>query len=173
MLFWHLGGTLLLFRYVFRDPKVDVRWLMLGAVLPNLVDKPLGTLLAPAFFGADRLVGHSLLFSTVIMTTALLVTRRGRRRRAWMAVAIGAMLHLVLDGMWTSAETFLWPFLGWGFTPGVGGYWDGFVANQLLVPSTIVQEILGLAYLLYMWRKAGLSEPALRQRLVRTGRLAA
>ncbi len=173
MLFWHIGGTVLLFRYVFRDPKVDLRWLVFGALLPNLIDKPLGTLIAPSFFGADRLFGHSLLFSTTIMATALLVTRRGRRRRAWMAVAIGAMIHLLLDAMWTSAETFLWPFLGWEFAPGVPDYWAGFLGNQLLVPSALLQEALGLAYLVYLWRKAGLSEPGERSTLLRTGRLAA
>ena len=49
MLFWHLGATMWLFRWIFRDPKVDVRFLLLGAILPDLIDLPLGTL-----FGSDR-----------------------------------------------------------------------------------------------------------------------
>ena len=49
MLFWHLGASLWLFRWIFRDPKVDVRFLFLGAILSDLIDLPIGT-----FFLADR-----------------------------------------------------------------------------------------------------------------------
>ncbi len=171
MLFWHLGGALLIFRYVYRDPKVDVRFLFLGALLPNLVDKPLGTLVAPQL-GADRLVGHSLLFGTVIMVVALLTTRRGRLRRRWMAVAIGALAHLVLDGMWAQGETFLWPFLGTGFTPGVQPYWTGFVARELGW-GTVLQELAGIVYLASVWVIAGLQDQATRRAFWRTGRLGA
>src|SRR5690606_23935305 len=45
MLFWHLGAILWLVRWLFRDPKVDVRFLFLGALLPDLIDIPVGTLL--------------------------------------------------------------------------------------------------------------------------------
>lgn len=172
MLFWHVAGVLLLFRYVFRDPKVDVRFLTVGALLPNLVDKPLGTLLRPDFFGADRIYGHTLLFSTSIMVVALVATRRGRVRRRWMAVAIGAMLHLVLDGMWTSGATLFWPVLGWAFDPGVTPYWDGFVQRELVSAQTLLQEIVGLGYLGYVWGISGLSDPVTRASFFRNGRLA-
>ena len=35
MLFWHLGATVALVRYSFRDDRMDLRFLMLGAVLPD------------------------------------------------------------------------------------------------------------------------------------------
>ncbi len=40
MIFWHLGITVLIARYVFRDPNMDLRWLMLGSLLPDVIDKP-------------------------------------------------------------------------------------------------------------------------------------
>lgn len=169
MLLYHVAGTLLLFRYIFRDPKVDVRLLVLGAVLPNLIDKPLGTVLWPGYFGADRLFGHSLLFPTVIMVVALLVTRRGRRRRGIMAVAIGAMLHLLLDGMWTSTSTFLWPLFGAAFEAGRPEYWGNL--GEIFTPVAILQELVGLAYLVYLYRKAGLSDGPTRRAVAETGRL--
>ena len=169
MLLYHVAGAILLFRYVFRDPKVDVRLLALGAVLPNLIDKPLGTVLWPDYFGADRLFGHSLLFPTAIMVVALLVTRRGRRRRGIMAVAIGAMLHLLLDGMWTSTSTFLWPLFGVAFEPGRADYWGNFGA--ILTPTAIVQELAGLAYLVYLYRSRGLADAGARRAVLATGRL--
>lgn len=171
MLLYHVAGALLLFRYVFRDPKVDVRMLALGAILPNLVDKPIGTLLWADYFGADRLIGHSLLFPTTIMIGALVVTRRGRRRRAIMAVAIGAMLHLLLDGMWTSATTFFWPFFGWAFEPGLPDYWGHL--GEVFTPIALLKEALGLAYLVYLYRTLNLSDRNTRQDMLTTGRLPA
>ncbi|MDH3307371.1 MAG: metal-dependent hydrolase [Acidimicrobiia bacterium] len=170
MFLYHVAGAVLVFRYVFRDPKVDIRFLVTGAVLPNLVDKPLAWLL-PAW-GADRLIGHSLLFSTTIMVGVLIGTRRGRRRRAWMAMAIGAMIHLVLDGMWASAGTFLWPFLGWSFDQTSATWWTD-LPGRLLVPLVAVKEVAGVAYLAYLWNKTGLSDATVRSRFVATGRLVA
>lgn len=169
MLLYHVAGALLLFRYIFRDPKVDVRFLVLGALLPNLIDKPLGTIFAPDFFGADRLVGHSLLFATLLMVVTLLATRRGRRRRALMAVAIGSFLHLVLDGMWTSTETFLWPLFGTNFEPGMQPFWSA----ELFTPLAIVQELGAALYLWYLWKRTNLADPNVRQEFRATGRLPA
>lgn len=171
MVIYHIAGAILLFRYIFRDPKVDVRMLALGAVLPNLIDKPLGTLIAPEYFQANRLIGHTLVFPTAIMALALLLTRRGRRRRAIMAVAVGAMLHLLLDGMWTSSATFLWPAFGWAFDQGQADYWGHL--GGLFTPLAIAQELAGLAYLAYLYRSLGLSDPTHRKTLRATGRLPA
>lgn len=171
MFLWHIGGAILLFRYIYRDPKVDIRFLVLGAVLPNLIDKPLGTIIAPSL-GADRLIGHSLLFGTALMSIALLVTRRGRKRRRWMAVAIGALIHLLLDGMWASGETLLWPFLGLDFTEGVQPYWSGFWRRELGW-GTVVQELAGAVYLASLWVIAGLGDREVRRTVLRTGRLPA
>ena len=98
MLFWHLGATLWLFRWIFKDPIVDVRFLLLGAILPDLVDLPIGTVFLAVRFSTGELWLHSLLLATLYMTAVLLLTRRGRRRRAYMALGVGWLLHLMLDG---------------------------------------------------------------------------
>ncbi|HEY4607301.1 MAG TPA: hypothetical protein VIH55_06590, partial [Acidimicrobiia bacterium] len=59
---WHLGATLWLFRWIFRDPKVDVRFLLAGAVLPDLVDLLLGTVIL-----ADRLSTGEVWFHTLVV----------------------------------------------------------------------------------------------------------
>ena len=38
MMFWRIGAILFLFRWIFGDPKVDVRFLVAGAVLPDVID---------------------------------------------------------------------------------------------------------------------------------------
>lgn len=174
MIFWHVGGTIAVFRYVFRDPKVDLRFLALGALLPDLIDKPLGTILFPDLFeGGTQLIGHTLIFSLLAMTAVLAVTRRGRVRRTWMAVAVGSLLHLILDGMWTDQQTLLWPAFGWSFPPGIPDYWPGLLTRFFESPWSIVEELAGLGYLVYLWIQAGLADPARRREFLRTGRVSA
>lgn len=172
MIFWHVGGTFAIFRYVFRDPKVDLRFLALGAILPDLIDKPLGTILFPSVFGGNgRIIGHTLIFSLVLMSIVLLATRRGRVRRRWMALAVGALIHLLLDGMWTEQQTFLWPAFGWEFPLGVPEYWAGFFDRLFSNPWRIVHELVGIGYLTYLWRRARLNDPERRRELLTTGRV--
>jgi membrane-bound metal-dependent hydrolase YbcI (DUF457 family) len=174
MIFWHVGGTIAIFRYVFRDPKVDLRFLALGAILPDLIDKPFGTMLFPAVFNSNsQVIGHTLLFSMVLMAVVLLATRRGRVRRRWMALAVGSLIHLLLDAMWTVEETLLWPAFGWEFPPGVPEYWSGLLERLFANPGRIVQEVAGVGYLVYLYRKARLSDPERRIELLHTGRVMA
>jgi hypothetical protein len=112
MFFWHVGATLWLFRWIFRDPKVDIRFLLLGAVLGDLIDLPVGTLILADRYSTGELWFHSLILPTIYLVTVLVLTRRGRRRRAWMALGIGWLLHLLLDGMWVSQEVFHSPSSG-------------------------------------------------------------
>ena len=93
MIFWHVGGTILAFRYVFRDPDVDLRFLALGSVLPDLLDKPIGTIFFADTFASGQIFGHSLLFASLLMVIVLLMTRRGVRRKRMMALAVGVPNH--------------------------------------------------------------------------------
>ena len=148
MIFWHLGGALFLFRWIFRDPFVDLRWLWLGAILPNLVDGPAA--LALGFpDDAYRLWAHSMLFPILLMGTVLVATRRGPRRTKLMALTVGVFFHLALDRMWVLPETLLWPFLGRTFSSmGVSGVADLFAS---LGWWTLVGEVVGAAYLGLIW----------------------
>jgi inner membrane protein len=170
MLLWDVGMAVLVFRVVYRDAKVDLRFLALGAVLPNLIDKPL-TLLFPETFPAGRTVAHTLVVSAAVMTVVLLVTRRGRRRRAFMAVAIGMLLHLALDAIWNEPEVLFWPAFGVEFPPDAGGGgWSSVVAS-LRSPWNWLLEVVGLVYLVVLYRMAGLADPMARSALIRSGRL--
>lgn len=170
MVFWHVGGTLAVVRYVFRDPAMDLRFVILGSLLPDLIDKPIGTLLFVHRFRSGRIFSHTLLFSLVLMTMVMALTSRGTpARRAWLGVPIGSLVHLVLDGMWAQPETFWWPFLGWSFPGTEQPYWT--LAAVFGNPVVLLQEALGLAYLVYLWRKARLSQPKRGLDFLRTGRL--
>ncbi len=79
----HLGIPLLMV-FTRRDPDIDVRLLMLGSILPDLIDKPLGHLIFPEDNG--RIFAHSLLF-------VILLVLIGIRSRKVMTVALGSALH--------------------------------------------------------------------------------
>lgn len=159
-----------LFRWIFRDPKVDLRFLAAGALLPDLVDLPLGTLILADRYSTGRLWAHSLLVSTVVMVVVVVATRRGRPRRRWMALAVGMLFHLLLDGMWLHTRVFLWPFAG-AVPPGPSPYWAGIWQRAFSDPWRWIEEAAGIVYLVALWRRSGLGDRAARRAFLRSGML--
>lgn len=91
-----------------RGRVLDWRLLILGALLPDIIDKPIGIL----FFGSEgRLLGHTLIFAIMLGIIGLYLTSRGS---PWMLIlAVCCVGHLILDGMWTQADILFWPAHGW------------------------------------------------------------
>ncbi|MDJ0960985.1 MAG: metal-dependent hydrolase [Acidimicrobiia bacterium] len=170
MLLWHVGGTIALVRYTFRDERMDLRFLILGAVLPDLIDTPLGLAL---YSGTQsvRLVGHSLLVAGGLMVAVLLTTRRGRPRKRWMPLAIGVLLHLFLDAMWADPETLWWPFLGWSFSAAPEVTVADYVSRVLADWRMWALEAVGAVYLGVLARRARFGDPAARELFRTTGRV--
>ena len=166
MLFFHLGGALWLFRWVFRDPKVDVRFLLAGAILPDLIDLPVGSL----FYATGELWAHSLIVPSIFMAVVLLSTRRGRRRRAWMALGVGWLFHLLLDGMWVNEEVFGWPFFG-DIPSGTAPFWPAAWERAMGDPWRWITEALGFGYMAWLWIAMGLNDKARRDSALASGRL--
>ncbi len=169
MLAWHVAGALFLFRWIFREPDVDVRFLTLGALLPDLVDLPVGAGFASERYASGELWGHSLLFAAFVMTVIMIVFRRGSRRKAGMALAVGVLFHLLLDGMWTDTQRFLWPFAGFDHPPGPTPFWPEAWSRATSDPIRWVLEAVGVGYLVSVWKQAGLSDPERRRRFLATG----
>ncbi len=169
MIAWHLAAVLFLFRWIFRDPKVDVRFLAAGVLLPDLVDLGAATVL-----GGQRgeLWAHSLLAPSVVAVVVLLSTRRGRRRRAWMALVVAWLLHLLIDRMWLDEVVFLWPVFGWDLLEGSSTpFWPGAWARAWRDPWRWILEGIGLTYLGWVAVSAGLTTRRGRADLAATGRL--
>ena len=146
MILWHVAGAIFLFRWIFRDPKVDLRLLVLGAVLPDVIDLCVGVFLGEPF---RQRWGHALVIPTIATVLILITNRRGRRRRQFMTVVVAWLFHLVLDGVWVREQTFLWPLFGTAFASSPGGTgWS----RALSDPWRFVKEALGLVYLLLLWR---------------------
>jgi hypothetical protein len=154
MLLWFAGTAFLTAWLVFRDPAFDYRLVMVGAVLPDLFDA--------AFGGAAVL--HSVFGSVVLLVLVILLTvRRRALRRHLIALPIGTFLHLVFDGF-TSSQVFWWPFAGGSLgehpLPVTSrGWWN------------VALELIGLAILVWAWRRFGLTDPRRRRLFLREGRL--
>lgn len=89
-----------------RATRLSPRWLICGAALPDLVDKPLATLGLVDLFHS---VGHSAL----LLPVALLIAWTGARGRA-VAVGWGShlmldALHIVVNGRPNDALFLVWP----------------------------------------------------------------
>lgn len=154
MILWHLGATVLIARYVFRDPGMDLRWLAVGSLLPDLVDKPFGSVLFNETFGTHRLWAHALVFPALLLVATLVVTTRGSRwRAALIALVIGSTVHLLLDGVWTDPETFWWPVFGLDFPQVPDSAIGPLLRRMVQSPLMWAGEAVGLAYLIYLWRR--------------------
>jgi hypothetical protein len=155
VLLWFAGGAALIVWLVFKDPTIDYRLVMLGAVLPDLVDAP---------FGGAR-VAHGVLASVALLVVVMLATigHRAARRR-WLALPIGTFLHLVLDGAWSTTTVFWWPLAGTSFEDAPVPSVDRGLWSALL-------ELAGLGILAWGWQRFGLADPRRRATFARTGRL--
>lgn len=171
MIFWHVAATLFLFRWIFRDPKVDLRFLVIGALLPDVIDLLVGTVLFAGRFSSGEIHAHTLLVPTLVAVAILSTTRRGRRRRAWMALIVAWFFHLLIDGMWASTEIFLWPLFGVDFPRGPDPYWADVWSRAWADPWRWITEAIGLGYLVWLWFATGLDVRERRERLLEDGRL--
>jgi len=141
------------------------RWVLLGTVLPDLLDKPLyyGLSLATGRRGAElglisgtRSFGHTWALAALVWAVG-----RARGSDRARALALGMATHPLLDFAadwaawgWNSAtggSAALWPLTGWRFpvTPSAG------LAEHLggeLQPVLLGAELIGL---LLLWRARG------------------
>lgn len=155
MLFWFAGTAVLAVWVVFKDPAIDHRLVIAGALLPDVVDAPTG----------GAWIGHTIVASVGLLLGVMVATRGRRlRRRRLLALPIGTMLHLVFDGAWANEEVFWWPFLGGDLTGAPLPSVERGLANLPL-------EVVGLAVLVWAYGRFRLHEPERRAYFVSTGRL--
>lgn len=156
----HLGiGKKLAARPYRRFSPVEKGAFFLGALLPDLIDKPL--FYVPFWLTGRRggaagiLSGTHLFAHTAVFLLALALAARLARAAPVRAVAIGVATHFVLDlvGMSMGLGTLLWPLFGWRF-PTYPFRNLGQHLTTILNPVTLAGELLGAAILLWDFRKA-------------------
>jgi hypothetical protein len=105
--------------------KLQFRWILLGTLLPDLIDKPVFFLLSHYFHEAGWEAGKRGFAHTLVFLALLGAISSWRRSQAWWAITAGAATHLVLDVISKSTEgtstavgslqVLFWPLAGWSF----------------------------------------------------------
>jgi hypothetical protein len=155
----HLGlGKTIATRPYRRFSRVERRAFFLGALLPDLIDKPLfyipfwltGGRSAEGILSGTHLWAHTGLFLLASVIAAL-----ATRSLALRAVAVGVATHFVLDlvGLTLGLGTLLWPLLGWRLPVFPFGGLRQHLAT-ILNPITLAGEVIGATILWWDWRKA-------------------
>jgi len=113
--FCHLlvGLLLGLAFYTWKRDRLLVAACVLGAVLPDLVDKPLGLLISGTV-AYGRIYAHTLLFAMILLVAGAVLWRLSSRRTGILAIAValGVLSHQLLDTMWMEPAAWCWPLLG-------------------------------------------------------------
>lgn len=171
MLLWHLGTAAALVYVTLGRARIDYRFVLLGAVLPDLVDGAL--VLAGAGFPGGRGIAHSLV-AALAVAVIVVAAFRGERRLALFGIFVGWLTHLVADGMWAAPRTFLWPAFGTAFdTTAAEAYgWD-VLLRPWDHPWTWAAEAVGVALLWWFVVAFGLGDRERRGRFLKDGRLRA
>lgn len=133
---------------------LDYRAVLIGSVLPDLIDKPVGVFLFRNVFHNSRIFMHSLLVIALLFIAGLLLLKR-RKNNKLLLLSVGCLIHIVLDSMWMFPGIFYWPFLGLQFPVRPAGDWamEGF-RHLLSDPLTLFSEIGGFFYISYLFMKA-------------------
>ena len=128
---------------------VDIRILLVGSLLSDIIDKPVGQYFFRETFSSGRIFSHTLLFLIVLTGIGFYLYKR--HRQVWMlTLAAGTFFHLILDGMWASPATLFWPLLGFTFERAELENWLWNILRALFShPEVYIPELTGLAILLW------------------------
>jgi inner membrane protein len=161
LFFGHIGFTVgaIFLIYLFLKGTVDYRYVIVGSMLPDIVDKPLGIYLLGQTFDNGRIFCHTLLFVCVLFILGVYLDRY-RRFAVVKLLALAAFFHLLEDEMWQVPRTFYWPLLGFDFKERLQ---VDFVSYIMIKNSTdiftYVTEAIGIAILLVFIYHYGLFKP--------------
>lgn len=126
---------------------IDYRLVLLGSFLPDIIDKPVFLLVGENASLSGRDYAHTLLFNLVLLIGGLILLRY---QKSWLLViSISSFTHLILDQMWGSPVTLLWPLLGPLVKGESAGWLSGIWHDLLASPEVYIPEIIGLAIVLF------------------------
>ena len=140
--------------------KVDYRFILLGALLPDLIDKPLGRVIFAQELGNGRIFAHTLLFLLLVTLVGIVVYRL--KGQQWgLCLAFGVLMHFLLDSMCLDPVTLFWPFLSPQFPKSAAEFsvvFYSWLHNMLTTLQSLVAEIAGAGILLFFAARAVLQK---------------
>jgi hypothetical protein len=171
MILWHLGIGAALVYVTLGRRRIDYRFILLGAIAPDLIDGLLGLFVFEGPSG--RWIAHSLLMP-VAVAIVIVVLFKGTLRLSVFGLAVGWLTHLVADGMWQAPRTFLWPLFGTEFaTRPAEPYSIDLFVHPFSHSATWLAELIGLGLLVWFWVAFDLGDSARRRAFLHDGQLRA
>ena len=129
-----------------RISSVDYRIVLLGSLLPDIIDKPLWFFIGDDTPLSGRDYSHTLLFNLVLLIGGLVLLKY---RRAWLLIlSLSSFMHLIFDEMWNHPVTIFWPLLGPLLEGETVGWFSSMFQALFSHPGTYVPEIIGLVIML-------------------------
>jgi hypothetical protein len=143
------------------------RMIIIGAILPDLIDKPLYYGLSfltgrkgdeLGLISGTRTFGHTALFLLILTSISFI-----KHSRVLAAISMGIATHLLLDGfgdhlgahsnsIQTTASALLWPLSGWKF-PAIPYEDIATHLSSVIQPYVFWGEVIGGSLLLWEARK--------------------
>jgi LexA-binding, inner membrane-associated putative hydrolase len=150
--FFHLFTGIVL-GLLIADLVNDRRWVIpcaFGAVLPDLIDKPIGYMVFADVLGNGRILMHSLLVFCGFLMLGLIIWKRSAHP-AVLAVALGIFSHQALDLMWQDPRTWYFPLFGpFGYEHG-GDYAFVLLRNDISARSEwVLGAVIATAIILFL-----------------------
>ncbi len=123
---------------------MDIRFLIIGSMLPDIIDKPLGMI----FLENGRTYFHTLIIALIVFGLGLYLYRS--RKSIWLlTLNIGMFSHLILDYMWQTPDTLFWPLFGWTFPMENPASWlSNWLSTLIHNPAVYISEVAGLLILM-------------------------
>ena len=126
---------------------IDYRLVLLGSLLPDIIDKPVFLLIGDSASLSGRDYAHTLLFNLALFVSGMVLFRY--RKPGLLIISFSSFMHLVLDQMWGSSVILLWPLMG----PLPHGETSGWLADRFqglfLYPQVYIPEIIGLLVIFF------------------------
>ncbi len=135
----------------------DMRWMLAGAVLPDVVDKTVGQVLFRPYFQNGRIFTHTVALTLMALLAGAWSWRRSGDERL-LLLGCGMASHLMLDRIWMEPTTALWPSLGPFLRhPSLGTIMEQ-IREHLTDPLFWVGELSGAALLVMSLRLLGVED---------------
>ena len=120
---------------------------LLGSLLPDIIDKPVWLFTTSDIFPGGRDYSHTLVFNMALFIAGLVLIRY---KKSWLLIiSLSSFMHLILDQMWNNLGALLWPLLGPLPKRDTIDWLSNIIQALLLQPEIYVSEIVGLAVILF------------------------
>jgi membrane-bound metal-dependent hydrolase YbcI (DUF457 family) len=150
---------------------IDFRFVIVAAILPDIVDKIVGLVIFKEEFSNGRLFTHSIIIVGILSIFLYWAVRfkTGQSRQSVFYI-LPTYLHLLLDRMWEEPHTMFWPLFGIDF-PRIDVKISDYLSLLMSEPYILTGEILGSIILILLFIKTGLYNRNRLFEFLRIGRL--